>query len=124
MGLKVTKPKTIYVDNKSVFLNAANPASTLNKKAIALAYHFVCKHQFGKVVNIKHVHSEDNYADILTKGLNSIQHRNLLNEFMTNCDECHKLRTNPTMPQWCICEPQIQGRTTDPIVLLHTENIL
>ena len=84
MGLKVTKPTTIYVDNKSVFLNAANPASTLNKKAIALAYHFVRKHQFGKVVNIRHIRSEDNYADVLTKGLNSTQHRNLLHEFMTN----------------------------------------
>ena len=84
MGLKVTKPTTIYVDNKSVFLNAANPASTLNKKAIALAYHFVCEHQIGKVVNIQHICSEDNYADILTKGLNSMRHRNLLNEFMTN----------------------------------------
>ena len=84
MGMKVTKPTTIYVDNKSVFLNAANPASTLNKKAIALAYHFVREHQFGKVVNIRHICSEDNYADILTKGLNSTQHRNLSHEFMTN----------------------------------------
>ena len=84
MGLKVTKPTTIHVDNKSVFLNAANPASALNKKAIALAHHFVREHQFGKVVDIKHICSEDNYADILTKGLNSTRHRNLLNEFMTN----------------------------------------
>ena len=74
------------MDNKSVFLNAANPASTLNKKAIALAHHFVCEHQFGKVVNIRHIFSEDNHADILTKGLNFTQHRNLLHEFMSNTD--------------------------------------
>ena len=84
MGLKVTRPTTMCVDNKSVFLNATNPASILNKKAIALACHFVCKHQFGEVVNIKQICSEDNCTDTLIKGLNSTQHRNFLNEFMTN----------------------------------------
>ena len=84
MGLKVSKPTTICVDTKSVFLNAANPASTLNKKAIAPACHFVREHQFGKVVDIRHICSEDNCADIPTKGLNSTRHWNLLNEFMTN----------------------------------------
>ena len=84
MGVKITKPTTIFVDNNSVRLNAVNPASTLNKKAIALAYHFVREHQAGNVVNIRQVKSEHNYADILTKGLNSTLHRNLLFEFMTN----------------------------------------
>ena len=84
MGLKVTKPTTIYVDNKSVFLNAANPARTLNKKAIALAYHFVREHQAGGVVDIRHIRSENNYADCLTKALNSTLLRSLLYEFMTN----------------------------------------
>ena len=84
MGVSVTKPTKIFVDNKSVFLNTANPASSLNKKAVALAYHFVREHQAGKVIEINHIKSEDNYADCLTKPLNSTLFRNLLNEFMTN----------------------------------------
>jgi hypothetical protein len=41
MGVDVTKPTAIWV------LNASNPGSTLNKKNIALAYHFVREHASG-----------------------------------------------------------------------------
>ena len=37
MGVKVTKPTALFVDNNSVFLQAANPASSLKKIAVALA---------------------------------------------------------------------------------------
>ena len=84
MGIKVGKATKIFVDNKSVFLNIANPASTLNKKAIALAYHFVREHQAGGVIETLHIKSEDNYADCLTKALNSTLHNGLIYEFMTN----------------------------------------
>ena len=84
MGIKVEKPTKIFVDNKSVFLNIANPASTLNKKAIALAYHFVREHQAGGVIEALHIKSEDNYSDCLTKALNSTLHSGLIYEFMTN----------------------------------------
>ena len=83
MGVQISKATKIFVDNKSVFLNAANPASSLNKKAIALAYHSVREHQAGKVIDIRHIRSQDNYADCLTKSLNSTVLKNLLFEFMT-----------------------------------------
>ena len=84
MGVKVSKPTDIYVDNKSVLINATNPASSLNKKSVALAYHFERQHQSGKVVSIHHIKSEDNYADILTKLLNSTAFRILAYKFMQN----------------------------------------
>jgi hypothetical protein len=84
MGIMVNRPTDIFVDNKSVCINATNPASTLNKKSVALAYHFVRQHQAGKVVSITHIKSEDNYADILTKPLNSNSFRHLVYEFMRN----------------------------------------
>eukprot|EP00957_Ditylum_brightwellii_P042674 3231183-Ditylum_brightwellii.AAC.1 len=37
MGVKVSKVTSIFVDNMSVVLNATNPGSTLNKKAVALS---------------------------------------------------------------------------------------
>ena len=82
MGVHVTKPTKIYVDNKSVCINSMNPASTLNKKSVALAYHYVRQHQAGKVIDINHIKSEDNYADVLTKPLNSNAFKNLVYEFM------------------------------------------
>lgn len=84
MGVKVTKPTKIFVYNKSVCINSSNPASTLNKKAIALAYHFVREHQAAGIVEIHYIKSEDNYADCLTKALNSTKLRTLQHEFMTN----------------------------------------
>ena len=84
MGVSVTDPTNVFVDNQSVVINSTSPSSSLNKKAIALANHFVRQHQAGKVISISHVRSEDNYyADLLTKPLNSNALRNLLNEFMT-----------------------------------------
>lgn len=82
MSVGVTKPTDIYVDNKSVLINATNPASSLNKKSVALSYHFVCQHQAGKVVSIYHIASKDNYDDILTKPLNYNAFQSLAYEFM------------------------------------------
>ena len=83
MGVEISKPTNIYVDNKSVFINATNPVSTLNKKVIALAYHYVRQHQSGNVINIWHVNTWENYADILTKPLGPKLFKDILFEFMT-----------------------------------------
>ena len=40
MGIKVSKHTPVFLDNLSVVLNATNPGSTLNKKSVALSYHF------------------------------------------------------------------------------------
>ena len=82
MGIIITKPVTVYCDNMSVCINATNPASSLNKKAVALAYHFVRQHQCGNVITIHHIKSTDNYADILTKPLAKKLFHDLLHEFM------------------------------------------
>eukprot|EP00957_Ditylum_brightwellii_P062771 4763633-Ditylum_brightwellii.AAC.1 len=44
MRVEVSKPTPIFMDNMSVVLNASNPDNTLNKKTIALSYHFVWEH--------------------------------------------------------------------------------
>ena len=92
MGILVSIPSRIYCDNMSVCINASNPASSLNKKAVALAYHFVRQNQSGNVIQIHHIRSEDNYADILTKPLPPKQFHDLLYEFMTT-------GTIPTLPE-------------------------
>ena len=84
MGVKVSKRTRIFVDNKSVLLNVTNPASTLNKKALALAHHFVREHQSGEVINAQQISSKDNCADCLTKALNSTALHGLVCEFMNN----------------------------------------
>jgi hypothetical protein len=84
MGIAVTKPTPVFVDNMGVVLNASNPGSTLNKKSVALSYHFVREHVANSVIEIRKIDSADNYADPFTKALNSIDHHAFFYEVMCN----------------------------------------
>ena len=84
MGIKVMKPTSIYVDNMSVVLNASNPGSTLNKKTIALAYHYVREHVANHVIEIRKIELAENYADPFTKALNSSEHGGFFYELQSN----------------------------------------
>jgi hypothetical protein len=57
----------------AVVLNATKPGSALNKKVIALAYHFVREHQSRSVISIRKIDTKDNYADPFTKALNNTE---------------------------------------------------
>ena len=67
-----------------VVINASNPASSLNKKSVALAYHFVREHHAGKVIDVRKIDTKDNYSDALSKPLNSTDFHDFFYEFMTN----------------------------------------
>ena len=84
MGVKVAKATPIFVDNMSVVINASNPGSTLNKKSVALSYHFVREHVANDVVEIRKIDTTDNYADPFTKALNSTEHHDFFYEVMCN----------------------------------------
>jgi hypothetical protein len=84
MGVKVAEATSIWVDNMSVILNATNPGSTLNKKHVALAYHFVREHVANKIARIRKIDSADNYADPFTKALNSNDFHGFFYEIQSN----------------------------------------
>lgn len=84
MGIQVSKPTPIWVDNMGVILNASNPGSTLNKKHIALAYHFVRENVATNVVEICKISSKDNYADPFTKALGSKSFHDFFYEIQSN----------------------------------------
>eukprot|EP00957_Ditylum_brightwellii_P184694 14067211-Ditylum_brightwellii.AAC.1 len=67
MGFEVSVPTPIFVNNMSAVLNATNPESTLNKKTVALSYHFVREHVANGVVKIRNIDTDDNFADPFTK---------------------------------------------------------
>ena len=52
-------------------LNASNTGSTLNKKHIVLAYHFIRENVANNVVKIRKVDTKDDYAGTFTKALDS-----------------------------------------------------
>ena len=72
------------MNNLGVVLNASNPASSLNKKAVALAYHFVQEHQAEQVISIRKIDINDNYADPFTKGLVNMKHHGFYRQYMRN----------------------------------------
>jgi hypothetical protein len=84
MGINVSKPTPVFVDNMGVVLNASNPGSTLNKKSVALSYHFVREHVANDVVEIRKIDTKDNYADPFTKALGSAEHLAFFHEVMCN----------------------------------------
>ena len=84
MGVRVNNNTKIWVDNMAVILNATNPGSTLNKKHVALAYHFVREHVANDVITIMKIDSTDNYADPFTKALNSNEFHDFFYELQSN----------------------------------------
>ena len=84
MGVVVDKPIVIYEDNHSAYVSATDPGISLNKKNIALVYHYVREHVANKVVEIRKIPSKDNYADVFTKGTNSVVYGQFFHELLSN----------------------------------------
>ena len=84
MGIEVKDATPIFVDNEGVVLNTTNPASSLNKKALALGYHFVREHQAASVISVRKIDTSDNYGDAMTKPVTSDTFHGFFRELMTN----------------------------------------
>ena len=67
MGIKVSKPTHIFLESMSVVMNAINNGSILNKKTVVLSYHFIREHVANNVVEVRKIHTSDNFADPFTK---------------------------------------------------------
>lgn len=62
-----TGPVIIYIDNKSAIDLARNPVFHGRSKHIGIRYHFICECVERGEVEVRHVRSEEQRADILTK---------------------------------------------------------
>ena len=71
MGIPCQGPSYIFGDNQSVLANTSHPESTLKKKSISIAYHFVREGVLRDEWWTAYVKSVDNPSDILTKPLPS-----------------------------------------------------
>ena len=73
IGVKITKPTRVYCDNKAIFTNTIEAGSILNKKYLALAYHFCREHFSANVADIRWINNKYNLADAMTKALETTQ---------------------------------------------------
>ena len=79
--INVYKPTSLFVESTSVVLNATNNGSTLNKKTVVLIYHFVREKFSNNVVEVKKIHTSNNFEYPLTKPL-------MINDFYGFYHEC------------------------------------
>jgi len=84
LGVRVQQETNIWVDNMSVVLSSTNPGSPLNKKNVALAYHFVREHAANNVISIRKIQSAHNYADAFTKALDSTSFHSFFQQLLCN----------------------------------------
>jgi hypothetical protein len=82
IGLKVTKPSVLLVDNEAVVYNSTLPSSTLKKKHNAISYHKVREAVAVGIIKVAHVASKDNRADLFTKPLSGEFHYNLTKDIL------------------------------------------
>jgi hypothetical protein len=67
LGVPIDSPTHLLGDNMSVVLNTTVPSSQLKKKHNAIAYHRVREAIAANIVTFRHIPTDRNFADILTK---------------------------------------------------------
>ncbi|CAB0040794.1 unnamed protein product, partial [Trichogramma brassicae] len=124
LGFHDAKPTTLHVDNMSAIQLIRNPVFHKKTKHIEVKHHFVREKFQSGVVEIQHVPSESQLADILTKALPRVQHQNLCNaigvhKFLGGCDITKKrLRHNQENIELLVCRystigSELQSRRRD-----------
>jgi hypothetical protein len=78
MGFALDGPANMFGDNQSVILNTTIPSSQLKKKIHACAYHRIREMITCRAIRFLHCRSQLNVADVLTKPLNGVLHRRLI----------------------------------------------
>jgi hypothetical protein len=69
LGMSQEEPTKIFVDNKSAIALAKNPVFHYRSKHIDTRYHYIRECIERKDVQVEHVKSQDQVADIFTKPL-------------------------------------------------------
>ena len=81
LGANVVTPAIIYTDSKSAIKIASNLVVHEKTKPIELDCHFIREKIQNGLIKTEYLHTKEQEADILTKGLSKFQHEYLLSEF-------------------------------------------
>ena len=83
IGVPINGPVCILGDNHGVIDNSTIPGSALRKKTVSIAYHCVRESIATGLIEIYHVDTSNNVADILTKpNISSSKYLDHLSKFM------------------------------------------
>jgi hypothetical protein len=96
LGMKVEGPTTVFGDNNSVILNTSVPSSMLKKKHNACAYRRVQEAHTSRILQMVHLPSVENYANVLAKPLPGIVFHQLVRPLLFGRSGYKK---DPTLPR-------------------------
>ena len=71
LGIFLGAPPTIWCDNLSALAMASNPVFHGKTKHVKVDYHFIREKVTNKDIQLHHVSTDDQLADVLTKALPS-----------------------------------------------------
>jgi hypothetical protein len=74
IGQKTSTPTTLFIDNQSAIAIARNPTFHARSKHIEVRHHFVREKLADNTINLEYIPTNDQVADILTKGLPVVKH--------------------------------------------------
>jgi len=77
---------TLFKDNQGAVTLANVPKMTPRSKHIAIPYHFFREHVKKKEVEVKYIKTDDQLADLLTKGLVEVKFEGLRDKLMGWCE--------------------------------------
>lgn len=77
-GIYLIPFTNIYVDNQCTISFAQNVGFHARSKHIDIRHHFIRENITSNKVTVNYCTTEDNVADILTKGLNRYKHKHLV----------------------------------------------
>ncbi len=78
MGIPLSGPTYVYVDNKSQVTNSSRPESTLKKKCNSICYHAIRESVAMGETLLTHIRTGENLADFLTKTTSGAKHQKLV----------------------------------------------
>ena len=82
LGTKVEPSSYLVGDNMAVVLNTTIPSSSLKKKHQACNYHKIRESIAAGFIKYKHIRSEENMADLLTKPLEKAEFEKLTSKYL------------------------------------------
>jgi hypothetical protein len=74
MNIRISRPITLCCDNQGALALAANPGRHKRTKHIDIRYHYIRECVESGMIVLKHVGSNDQAADALTKALQATKH--------------------------------------------------